>query len=281
MRDMNKKGFVFTGMAFLLIVPAVLLVASLTHMIKTGDKATVTAIRSDTVFYVYNSVQKDFEDFSKSLVTVYGDKNETIRDILRDSWAPTMEEDSINRFGVNISIDEGKIAVLRNQSGGANYILIGSTENISWGIPINITDLSGNILLSLPLPDDPTKGLGPLKIGYADPCPRESQTTIEPCKYSDDCPKKEYKANITVKVRNTAGDLVDADSVDIVVNTSAINVTLTVNHIDTGIYQSDFVNCTWKNNYINITATVSKSGCSPSSFEINRYEDEIEDLSNC
>jgi hypothetical protein len=56
---MNNKGFVFTGMAFLLVIPAIMLAASYMSMIKTGEKGTEYSLTSDVVLYT----QKNIIDF--------------------------------------------------------------------------------------------------------------------------------------------------------------------------------------------------------------------------
>ena len=55
---MDKKAFVFTGMAFLLVLPAVILTASYLNMVRTGESSREIMMESDRVFYF----KKDFEE---------------------------------------------------------------------------------------------------------------------------------------------------------------------------------------------------------------------------
>lgn len=56
MRNLDNKGFVFSGLAFLLIIPALLLVASYIKMLETGGETTALNIGANKVYSIYNSV---------------------------------------------------------------------------------------------------------------------------------------------------------------------------------------------------------------------------------
>lgn len=58
---MNKenKAFVFSGIAFILIVPAIIIAASYMNILSTGSKATFTHIKSDKLFHFFTTTEKD------------------------------------------------------------------------------------------------------------------------------------------------------------------------------------------------------------------------------
>jgi hypothetical protein len=136
---MNDHGYVFTGMAFLLVVPAIILAASLMNMTRTGDTATAIALRSDVVFYAFRNVQASFERASCSYFLLNGNDTAAIKANLTANWAPYVEENMSLGIGINVSIDESLIDVIYDAT--SDSIQIGRLNNMSLEIPMNITML--------------------------------------------------------------------------------------------------------------------------------------------
>ncbi len=61
MGDMDKKGYVLSGFTFLLMIPAILIVAAFADMTKTGEESVSTVLQSDTTFFAVNDVEKNVE----------------------------------------------------------------------------------------------------------------------------------------------------------------------------------------------------------------------------
>jgi hypothetical protein len=155
---MRDNAFVFTGTAFLLVIPTVILAASFINMVEYGSKATVASIRSDVVFYAYNDVKSSFEKTGCNLIDVYGSNTSAIRQYLTATWAPLIKQNYTERVGVIIDLPEDKI----NVSDDAQYhrIEIGNL-NTSQSIPLNVTDLNSEASLNL--------SMGPLLSSYNNP----------------------------------------------------------------------------------------------------------------
>jgi hypothetical protein len=151
-----KNGaFVFTTMAFLLVIPAIILAASFIEMTRIGDDATTTAMRADNVFFAFNSIRSSFEETSKNLVDVYENDSNKIRTELNSTWAPFIEQEYTEKIGVNTSIPEEDINVTYNNA--TNSISIGNINNINEGITISVFDSRVNM----------TSEIGPLKISVS------------------------------------------------------------------------------------------------------------------
>ncbi|MFQ6136815.1 MAG: fibronectin type III domain-containing protein [Candidatus Hydrothermarchaeales archaeon] len=131
----DLKGFVFTGIAFLLVIPAMILAASFLNMMETGDEATALATKSDVVFAVYNNVDSSLELASCSYFLIYEDDTATILQNLTDYWAPYIEGNYT--AGITVSIAEDEINVTYNST--EDYIKVGNINNIDEGIPVTIT----------------------------------------------------------------------------------------------------------------------------------------------
>jgi hypothetical protein len=90
---MKNRGFVFSTIGFLLIIPAVVLSASFIHMLKTGSQAPSMVMASDTVFFVYEDIAQDLCKINTSEVTV-------------SQYMGYAENNLSKNVGVNISIDQ-------------------------------------------------------------------------------------------------------------------------------------------------------------------------------
>ncbi len=131
-----SRAFVFTGMAFLMVIPAVILAASLVSMVEHGNRATMVVMQSDKVAYTFTSLNQSFSSTAENLVEVYecddpsGDAASIEAEL--KNWARYMEVNYSKLASVNISILEENISVtidsqvyVRNSGGG--------------GIPVNVT----------------------------------------------------------------------------------------------------------------------------------------------
>ncbi len=139
---MDNKAFVFTGIAFLMIIPSIILAASFVSMRRTGDTAITTKIYSDRVFYAFANIETNFKSTGKSLVTYYGCADDYIGDYLNGTWGPYIEQDFAGSLGVNITLPE-----INASYNASNQTMKMGHLNVSQGIPVNITDADGDIRL--------------------------------------------------------------------------------------------------------------------------------------
>jgi hypothetical protein len=179
-------AFVFTGTALLLVIPAVILAATFTTMAMLGDEGTLNALRLDRIYYTAESIQDDWATVAGQVVTVHGDDNATIQGTLRSSWAVNMEDNSFDRFGVNVSIEEGKLQAIRVNASGVLYI------NFT-GAPFNVSDREGNVLFQ--------GALRPLFLAVGgqgaistDETPPGAPGNLDPCSWS---PKETAPVNLS------------------------------------------------------------------------------------
>jgi hypothetical protein len=135
-------GFIFTGTAFLLVVPALLLAASLANMMEYGAHGVSEAVHGDVLFYAYNGISSSFNRSSHDLVSKYGDDEGEIQEALNDMWKPAIEGNFSQELGVNISI--GSIYV---EDEDDMIKISGSSTNTSEGIQVNITTVDMELSL--------------------------------------------------------------------------------------------------------------------------------------
>lgn len=144
------RAFLFTGMAFLMTIPAVILAASLLQIAGTGDTGTVMTIKSDKVAYTYNSISQSFEDTAESLVEAY-DNHTRVQGELKE-WAEYMERNFSGKAGVNISIAEDRINVTTENTSCGEVVYIGDIDNSSTtGLSINVSTVDNSTRVSSPL----------------------------------------------------------------------------------------------------------------------------------
>jgi hypothetical protein len=162
------KGFIFTGMAFLLIVPAVILVASYIEMIRYGEEGRILALESDIVYYISwdlretivnsaeNSGRWEAYQATALLINTYESLagNYSIDYAVEHSWFTDPEVNTSNSSRViedNIiaSINEALKEVMKNYSVA---ILLNNGNNITddvlslyqtdpWGFYVRISEL--------------------------------------------------------------------------------------------------------------------------------------------
>lgn len=136
---MKNNAFAFTGFAFLLAIPAIILAASFMNMLKIGDITTSTALKSDLVFYTSSDIKSSFERTSCNLVYTYGSNTTPIGQFLNTTWADLIEKNYTQKVGVNVSLQRS-ISVYDNAT--VRRIVIGS-------VPVVVTDLSTNVVHNL------------------------------------------------------------------------------------------------------------------------------------
>lgn|GEM_PF-2428718 len=136
------RAFVFTGMAFLMAIPALILAASLVNMAKIGDTTTILVMKSDKAAYSFNSIAQSFQDAAENLVNVYGKNVTKIQDELVN-WAIFIEQNFSKEAGLNVSILEERINVTYDNSTGVQYVYVGDVSDPKTkGIEINVSLLS-------------------------------------------------------------------------------------------------------------------------------------------
>ncbi len=59
--EMKSRAFIFTGIAFLLIIPAIILVASLLAISDIGSKSTYVHLKGGKTFSVFETAEKDLD----------------------------------------------------------------------------------------------------------------------------------------------------------------------------------------------------------------------------
>lgn len=149
----GRRGFIFTGTAFLLVLPALLLAASFINMLEFGAHGVSKAIHGDVLLYAYDSISSSFNRSSHDLVSKYGDDENEIQDALNNVWKPAMEGNFSQELGVNISI--GALYAVDDNS---MIKISGSSTNTSAKIWVNITSVDGELSL--------TRGMRALWIAY-------------------------------------------------------------------------------------------------------------------
>ncbi len=140
---MENHGFIFTGTAFLLVLPALLLVASLVNMLEFGGHGVSRAIHGDVLLYAYDSVSSSFNRSAHDLVSKYGDDEDEIQDALNNVWRPAMEGNFSQELGVNISI-----GTIYAEDDDDMIKISGSAANTSEKIEVNITGADGELNLT-------------------------------------------------------------------------------------------------------------------------------------
>ncbi len=139
-----SRGFMFSGMGFLLAIPAVIIVGSLLVMMETGDEATGVAVSSDVVYYTANNVKSHFEETAGRLVCTYTTNYTGIRNYLVNNWTTYIEGEYSYSRGVNISIDEEYLNASYNSSSDSIQIYNGT--NTSQGIRMVVNNTWGTVM---------------------------------------------------------------------------------------------------------------------------------------
>jgi hypothetical protein len=135
MRD--NKGFVYSGMALLLAIPGIILVASLVNMMETGDMTTSLVLRSDAVFYPCEDVKSAFEFSANNFALTFNINASGIEDRFNNVWLS-----QINSYyadaGVSVTLSD--IDVIHDSSTNSIIVFSGTQDK---GINISIVDSKG------------------------------------------------------------------------------------------------------------------------------------------
>jgi hypothetical protein len=135
---MGDKGFVYSGLALLLAIPVVVLMASAVNMMEIGDITTSMVIRSDTVYNPCDDIKNSFEFSAQNYADVYGEQSyQLVKDRLDNRWLPT-----INWYyrDASITISISSIDVSFDSSTSSTKIWSGTQTQ---GVNITITDEGG------------------------------------------------------------------------------------------------------------------------------------------
>ncbi len=156
---MRDKAFVFSGLSLLLVLPAVILAASFISMLHTGDIATSTALKSDTVYYPYRTVELNFRKTLCNYIYVHRDGNtvdaSAVQSDVLTKWVPVIEDQYAPSAGVIINVSEGQLNITFDSASDTIYVgsnPAGRPSNDS-AIGITIKDLEQRIIYD--------RGLGP------------------------------------------------------------------------------------------------------------------------
>ena len=247
------KAFVFSGMALLLAIPAIILAASLLHMMSMADTSTTLSIASDKVFYAARDLDSSIRRAACNFIylnTEDGKVNATaVRDNLTDIWLPFVENNYSRAMGLIIDVYDG-FDVYYDPS---NRIVIINTS--AGGIPVNISTPDEDIRYSF--------SLGPYYLPQS--CGNPLETECNPialivnfvnissgasfCYYGGACPTP-VNIDVTV-VDNCNTPRVNGDAtvvVKVINSTDDIVETITLSDADgDGVYSG-----TWYPNYSDI-----------------------------
>jgi hypothetical protein len=130
----DDKAFVYSGVALLLAIPAVILVAALAGMMEIGDTTTSLVIRSDSVYYPCEDIKSAFEFSVNNYATVYEDDVNLIKQRFDDRWRPQVTSYfsdagiSISISTINVSFDSSIASVRVHGAGWFDKINITVTD---------------------------------------------------------------------------------------------------------------------------------------------------------
>jgi len=65
MPSQKRKAFVFTGISFLLVIPAIMLAASFAGMVRYGEAGKEIALKSDVVYYITKDLKETTTEILK------------------------------------------------------------------------------------------------------------------------------------------------------------------------------------------------------------------------
>jgi hypothetical protein len=226
----DKKSFVFTSMAFLLAVPAIILAASLVEMMNLADTSTSMVVWSDKVFYagkdLDSSIRRSACNFIFLSIDDSGSVNSSaVKANLTSVWIPFVENNYSAGLGLTIDVDENlnvtylsanRTVVLNSSRGGIPVNLSTPGDDVKYSIYLGPYYLSWNcgnpvetecnpVYLSVEI-TSPTSGSSYCATGGACATPVTITATVE-----DNCgtPRLDGDAVVTVSVINSTGDVSD------------------------------------------------------------------------
>ena len=131
---MNDKGYVMTGLSFLLIIPAILLVAIFVEMTHMGGESSSLALRSDVSFYTAKDIERNIPIIGKEVL------RETANDVVESG---TALENSRTTIKNNLQARMNQVVQKYQSETGATNITctIHSVESSTdpWYVKINST----------------------------------------------------------------------------------------------------------------------------------------------
>ena len=84
---MDRRGYVMSGLSFLLVVPAVLLLAVFVDMTHQGGTSVATGLKSDAAFYVAENLEEEIPSVGLEVLRSEAEKVVETGDPLNDSEA--------------------------------------------------------------------------------------------------------------------------------------------------------------------------------------------------
>jgi len=122
MVEMDNKGYVLSGFTFLLMIPAILIVAAYADMTRTGGESVSTVLQSEGTFNAVNDVERNIPIISTDVIRETAD-NITLTGVpLTDSRLTvknalqTKINDFTKNYTENIGADEIKCTILKVDS---------------------------------------------------------------------------------------------------------------------------------------------------------------------
>ncbi len=116
---MEQKGYVLGGMAFLLMIPAILMIITFADMVKTGEESVSATLQSDSAFFAVNDIEKNAPIITTDLIRETAD-NITLTGIPLTNSRLTIKstlQEKIDDFTLDYTgqtgIDEIKCTVLK------------------------------------------------------------------------------------------------------------------------------------------------------------------------
>jgi hypothetical protein len=108
----EQHGFVLSGLALLLVLPAMLLIASCYRAVETGGEVATIQITADKVTYIGNDIERAIRYMSSNYLPI---DNDTLRELAENYQAAT-----------GLLVDIGPVTLLPS------------------GIPVHVRDPNGN-----------------------------------------------------------------------------------------------------------------------------------------
>ncbi len=157
---MDQKGYVMNGLAFLLILPAILLVAVYVDMTTLGGESVGLVMQSDTTFYAAKDMERNIDVMSKKIIKDAADEITITGVPLSDSRAflKTKLQTKMNamaaQYKTSIGADVVSCTIISVEQSSNSKVEINSTIYVKKGTSAHIDNVSQDVsLLGQSLPD--------------------------------------------------------------------------------------------------------------------------------
>ncbi|MFQ6050301.1 MAG: hypothetical protein ACE5K4_01265 [Candidatus Hydrothermarchaeota archaeon] len=227
---MNDKGFVFSGISLLLLVPVLLLTASLIDMTATGTDIFTNPTKGDKAYFVYHNLYDPSPDYDGEL--------EKILDYVAKEIDPLVEPDEFRAKVINETRKLSKL-YLQNEGVSIDFSVNASTpDQDSTGTFIEYSYIhikSGNTRVeknNLKIYVRIRTAVTPPPVEEVAHCPTSVTISVD-CKES--CPGNKYSNDITARVWNSTG-LMDASVTISIIGPGPDIINDPMTRVATGIY---------------------------------------------